>query len=136
MKNKWAIAATIIITIAVIITVAFMMNRDSQSAEYQFEDGKLTISCSFGVSVPLDEIEGLTLTETAPQIETKTNGAGIGSMQKGEYRLSDGSDARLYIDTSVPLFISFLQGNTVYYLNAESIDATQILYDKIATALG
>ena len=136
MKNKWAIAATIIIAIAVIVTIAFMMNRDSQPAEYTLEDARLTISCSFGVSVPLDEIEGLMLTETAPEIETKTNGASIGSVHKGEYRLADGSDAHLYIDTSIPLFIRFSQGDTLYYLNAESLEATQSLYDKIAAALG
>ena len=134
--KKWAIAATIIIAIAVIVTIALMMNRDSQSAEYRIEDSQLVISCSFGVSVPLDEIEGLTLTEAAPEIETKTNGAGIGSMHKGEYRLTDDNPARLYIDTSTPPFIRFTQGDTVFYLNAESPEATQALYDEILAALG
>jgi hypothetical protein len=135
MKSKWVIAVAIVITITVIVIVAFMMNRDSQSAEYQIEDGRLAISCSFGVSVPLDEIDGLTLTETAPEIETKTNGAGIGSMHKGEYRLSDGTSARLYIDTSVPLFVRFSQGGTVYYLNAENAEATQALYAELSAAI-
>lgn len=135
MKSKWAIIATIIITLAVIVTVAFMMNRDSQSAEYRIENSQLVISGSFGVSVPLEEIQGLTLTEDAPDIETKTNGAGIGSMHKGEYRLADGSAARLYIDTSIPLFIRFMQGDTVLYLNAEDTEATQALYDLITAAL-
>jgi len=135
MKNKWAIVAAIIITIAVIVTVALMMNRDSKPAMYQIEDGQLVITCSFGVSVPLDEIQGLLVTDAAPGIETKINGAGIGSMHKGEYRLTDGSYARLYIDSSVPLFIRFSQGDTIYYLNAESAEATQALYDELLLAL-
>lgn len=136
MKNKWAIVVAVIIVAAAIIIVTSMMGRDSKPAAYSIEDGGLIISCSFGVSVPLDEIEGLTLTETAPEIASRTNGAGIGSMQKGEYRLADGSDARLYADTSLPLFIRFTQGDRVYYLNAENTEATQALYDEITAALG
>ena len=136
MKSKWAIAAAAIITIAVIVTVALMMNRDSQPAEYRIEDGQLAISCSFGISIPVEDIQGLTLTEVAPDVETKTNGAGIGSMHKGEYRLTDGSAARLYIDTNVPLFIRFTQGDTVFFLNAENPEATQALYNEITAAMG
>lgn len=135
MKNKWAIAAGMIIAAAVIVAVILMMSRDSQSAQYRIEDNQLVINCSFGVSVPLDEIDGLTLTNAAPEIETKTNGAGIGTMYKGEYKLTDGSDARLFIDASVPPFICFTQGDTVFYLNTESSEATQALYDEIQTAL-
>ncbi len=136
MKNKWAIAVTIVVAIGVIIAIALMMNKDAKSAQYQIEDGQLAITCSFGVSVPLNEIEGLTLTEAAPEIKTKTNGAGIGSMQKGEYLLTDGSSARLYINTDVPLYIRFTQGDTVYYLNAENSEATQALYDELTAAIG
>ncbi len=135
MKSKWAIAATVVIAIGVIVAIALMMNRDSQPAQYSIEDGQLIISCSFGVSVPVDEIGELTLTETAPEIETKTNGSGLGSMQKGEYRLVGGDNARLYIDTSIPLFVRFMHDNTVYYLNAETQEATQSLYDQIKAAL-
>ena len=136
MKNKWAVIAAIIITIAVIIIVALMLNRDSQPAVYSIEDGQLVITCSFGVSVPLDEIVGLKITKTAPGIATKTNGAGIGSIHKGEYRLTDGSAARLYIDSSIPLFIRFTQDGTVFYLNAETAEATQALYDELREVLG
>ncbi len=135
MKNKWAIAAGIVIVAGVFIAVALMMSRDSKSAEYGIQDGQLVITCAFGVSVPLDEIENLTLTNAAPDIASKTNGAGIGTMQKGEYLLTDGSKARLYADTSLSPFIRFTQGDTVYYLNADSAEATETLYDEIAAAL-
>ena len=118
MKNKWAIATGMIIAAAVIVAVVLMMSRDSQPAQYRVEGDQFIITCSFGVSVPVDEIDGLTLTDTAPEIETKTNGAGIGSMHKGEYRLTDGSKAMLYIDASAPPFIRFTQGDTGFFLNA------------------
>jgi hypothetical protein len=136
MKSKWAVAAAVIIAIAVIIAVALMMNRDGKPAEYRIEDERLVISCSFGVSVPLEEICALEITETAPGIGAKTNGASIGSMHKGEYKLADGSAARLYIDDSIPLFIRFTQGDTVFYLNSDTVETTQALFDQLREALG
>lgn len=136
MKSKWAIAVTIIIAVAVIATVALMMNRDSQPAEFSLRDGQLVISCSFGVSVPLEEIAGLELTETVPEIDTRTNGASVGCVHKGEYKLAGGNPARLYIDASVPPFIRFTQGDTVFYISAGNAEATRALYADLLAAAG
>jgi len=136
MKNKWAIIAAGLIIVAVAVLVIMMMSKDSKPAAYEIKDDELVITCSFGVSVPLDQITSLELTEDAPQIATKTNGAGIGSMHKGEYQLQDGSKARLYIDDEMPPFIRFIQGDTVFYLNSDSQEATQALFDTLSDAVG
>jgi hypothetical protein len=136
MKSKRAVIAAFVITLAVIAVVAFLMNRDSKPAEYRIGDGKLTISCTFGVAVPLSEISAPELTETAPEVRSKTNGSGIGTVSKGEFLLSDGSAARLYIDSAVPPFIRFTQGGRVFYINAGTAETTQALYDELLAALG
>jgi hypothetical protein len=136
MKNKWAFIAAGLIIVAVAVVLIIMMSGDSKPAAYEIKDGELVITCSFGVSVPLNEITSLELTEDAPQIATKTNGAGIGSMQKGEYKLQDGSKARLYIDDEMPPFIRFVQGDTIFYLNSDSPEATQTLFDELSAAVG
>jgi hypothetical protein len=135
MRNKWAVIAAGVIIVAVAIVVVIMMSTDSKPASYEIKDGELVITCSFGVSVPLEEITSLELTQDAPQVASKTNGAGIGSMQKGEYLLQDGSKARLYIDDEMPPFICFMQGDTVFYLNSDSPEATQALFDELAAAV-
>lgn len=136
MKNKWVIIAAGLIIVAVAVVIVMMMGTDSKPAVYEINNEELIITCSFGVSVPLEDITSLELTQDAPQIATKTNGAGIGSMQKGEYQLQDGSKARLYIDDEMPPFIRFMQGDTVFYLNSDSPEATQALFDELHAAIG
>lgn len=136
MKNKWTVAAAVVITLAVIVVVALMMKGDRKPAQYTIENGSLTIDCSFGITVPVDKMDNLSITDTAPDIRTKTNGSGVGSVYKGEFELADGSAARLYIDESVPPFIRFTQGETVFYISAGSAEETQALYDELLAARG
>ena len=136
MRNKWGFVAGAVFTAAVIVVVVLMMTNDSKDAQFSVDDSALNITCSFGVSVPLDEIENPELTQDAPQIKNKDNGAGIGSIQKGQYTLEGGVKARLYIDQKAPVFIRFSHGGEVYYLSAESEDATRALFEKLQSAIG
>ena len=131
MRNKIAAIAVAIIVAAVIVFVGFMMARDSKAAKFEVTADTLSIQCSFGVDVPLDEIKDLKLTDKLPAIAIKTNGAGIGGMKKGEYQLEDGRQARLYLDIEQPLFITFTQADTVFFLNAETTEDTHKLYDQL-----
>lgn len=133
-KVSLIIAAVIIVIVAVVVGV--MMLGDSKASTYEIKDGNLVITSSFGTSVPLADITLLELTDTAPDIKTKTNGSGIGSMYKGEFLLTDGSAARLYIDAKMPPFIRFVQGDTVFYLNSDSAEATQSLFAELEAAVG
>ncbi len=135
MKNKFAIILGSIIVVVVTIVVIVMMNGSSKPAVYEIKGGELVITGSFGVSVPLDDIASLELTQAAPDIATRTNGAGIGSMYKGEFKLADGRKARLYIDDEISPFIRFIQGDTVFYLNSGSPESTQALFEEIQAAL-
>lgn len=136
MRNRWAIIGGAVFTVAVIVVVALMMMNDSKAAQFSVDDSALNITCSFGVTVPLDEIQNPELTQDVPQIKTKDNGAGLGSMQKGQYTLAGGEKARLYIDEEAPIFIRFSRGGEVYYLSAESEDATRALLKQLQAAIG
>ena len=135
MRIKWAVIAGVLFTAAVIVAVALMMRNDSKDAQFSVDDSALNITCSFGITVPLDEIENPELTQDVPQIKNKDNGAGIGSMQKGQYTLEGGVKARLYIDEKSPVFIRFSYGGEVYYLSSESEDGTRALFEQLQSAI-
>ncbi len=135
MRIKWAVIAGVVFTAAVIVVVALMMTNDSKDAQFSVDDSALNITCSFGITVPLDEIENPELTQDVPQIINKDNGAGIGSMQKGQYTLEGGVKARLYIDEKAPVFIRFSCSGEVYYLSAESEDGTRALFEQLQSAI-
>ncbi len=99
------------------------------------DENNLQIQGSFGISVPLDDISGLTLKNEIPAIGTRTNGSGLGSHYKGEFTLQDGTKARLYVDASKQQFVSFVQGGTAFYINSDTPEKTQELYDQLKAAL-
>jgi hypothetical protein len=133
MKSRILIGAAIVIAAAA--AVFFMMTRDSKPSPFEISEGNLVIGGSFGVTVPLADIADLDLTDVPPEIGTKTNGAGLGSMYKGEFELKDGTKARLYIDASKPPFIVFRNGDTIFYLNSGTPEETQALYQKLSEGI-
>lgn len=135
MKNKILIPIVLVLVVAFLVFIGTMMVNDSKAAKFEITEDSLSIQCSFGTDVPLSEIENLTTTDTLPAVGTKTNGAGIGSMQKGQYNLKDGRKARLYLDKNQPLFITFTQDDTVFFLNADTQADTQALFDQLQKAV-
>lgn len=133
MKVKFIFAATVIIVIGIAVFV--MMNRDSKSSTYEITQDNLIIGGSFGVSVPIKEITALELTKIKPEILAKTNGSGLGDVYKGEFKLNDGSKARLYIDVSILQFIKFVHKDTIFYINAESAEKTVALFEQLAAVI-
>jgi hypothetical protein len=136
MKNKFAIFAGAVIVVAVAVFVGIMMSSSSQPTACALKDGNLVIDGMFGTSVPLTDISSLELTDTTPDIQTRTNGSSLGGVHKGEYLLTDGSKARLYIDENNSPFILFLQGDTVFYINLDSAEATQSFFSELQAAIG
>jgi hypothetical protein len=134
MRTKISVALGLVIFAAVAAGIVFMMTKDSKPPVYEIEDTNLVISCSFGTSVPVKEISELALVESPPQIATKTNGLGLGSIYKGSFKLSDSRAARLFIDTKIPLFIVFKYADTVFYINDTTAEQTKALFDKLSQA--
>jgi hypothetical protein len=134
-KMKLKIFIGVAIVVAAAAAVFIMMMGDSKPSPFEVSSGNLIIGGSFGITVPVSDVTGLDITEAPPEIETKTNGSGLGSMYKGEFELKDGTKARLYIDASKPPFIIFKNGDTVFYLNSGTPEETQALYQKLSEEL-
>jgi hypothetical protein len=133
MKPKLFIAVGLIVVITVV--VGFMLLKDSKPSAIEIKDGNLIISGSFGLTVPVSGISDLNITEAAPKIASRTNGSGIGTVYKGEFRLEGSIKARIYADASKPPFITFNEDNTIFYINLATAEETQALYKLLTDAL-
>lgn len=129
MKQKLVLVVTLLIVIALVLFL--MMNGDSKVSPVEVKDGSLKISGSFGVTVPVSEITALEMKDTLPAISRKTNGSGLGKVFKGEFTLAGDIKSRLYVDASKPPFVSFMQGGLVFYVNCDTPEKTQALYDQL-----
>lgn len=132
MKLKLILAAVIILGAAGFILTT--LTKDSKPPKYNIESSMLAIETSFGVTIPLGSLTDLNITDTAPEIGIKTNGLGLGSVYKGEFLLKDGKAARLYIDTKIRSFITFMYKGTIFYINADSVEKTEALFSQIKAA--
>lgn len=130
---KTALIALVFLAIAG-IAVVIMMLGDSKPSTFEIEDNMLVIGSSFGVSVPLLEISNIELTESIPKTTYKTNGLGLGSIKKGEFKMEGIEKAQLYIDESVPAFIRFIHADTVFYINMATPEETRQLYQTLMAA--
>ncbi len=129
--NKKYLLLTVIIAVVVVVFVSFMLVKDSQAAEYDIQDGTLIIDTAFGVDVPVSQMKNLALTNDAPVVLTRTNGAGVGSVNKGEFLLEGDVKARIYADVEKPPFIKFTYDGTVFYLNADTAEETEALFGQL-----
>jgi len=134
-KKTQAIVGAVILAGCALFAI-LLITGTNKNPEYSIEGGSLVISSQFGTSVQLNTISNLSLTDQFPEIKTRTNGASIGGKHRGEYTLSGGEKARLYIDESAPAFIRFSSEDTVYYLSADSKEDTQALYDQLLSVSG
>lgn len=132
MKPKYIFAGVVVIAVAIFLFI--MLSSVNKPSTFEVKDGDFIIGGAFGVTVPVSGISGLNLTDTPPNIVTKTNGSGLGTVYKGEFTLDGNRKARLYIDASKPPFITFSYDGTVIYVNLKEAQETRALYQKLSEA--
>jgi hypothetical protein len=129
MKQRVIIAAAVVVVAAAAVFI--MMSRDSKPSTFVVSGGNLEIKGSFGTTLPIDGISSLELKDSIPAVTSKDNGSGLGSKCKGSFTLEGGIKARLYADTSKPPFVYFVQDGIAYYLNSDTQQKTQELFDQL-----
>ena len=137
MKTGTKVMIGVVIGVFVLISagVGVLLYHSSMPAGYAFEDGVLKISGMYGQEVPVNEITGLELKDSIPEVLMKTNGSGLGSMLKGYFKLKDIGEAKLFVDTSRKPYI-FLTTNRsqLIILNCEEGQKTKELYNQLIKA--
>jgi multisubunit Na+/H+ antiporter MnhB subunit len=120
------------ITVAVLALVSVMIIRDMRPTEATIADGKITFSGSYGLTVPLAQIEKCELRDEIPRITMKTNGFALGGICKGDFRLDGLGKCRLYIDRkNAPyLFLETSDGRKIVY-NSPDPAATREIFDAL-----
>src|SRR5690606_9732568 len=104
----------------------------SQPTEFTLEQNELKISGAYGTVIPYSDIENLKLSETIPQIELRTNGLGMGSIQKGHYKIEDMGDALLFMRSrSGVVIIIQCEGEKIVMINSAEPEETGTIYKQL-----
>ncbi|WP_029594859.1 MULTISPECIES: DUF3784 domain-containing protein [Exiguobacterium] len=102
----------------------------SQPTEVTLTDSALIIEGGYGETVPYDEMEAVTLTYE-PSLARRTNGATVGSRLTGHFRTTNGEDVLVFIDRDIDVVVRIDWSGKPIYLNVESHEATEALYEEV-----
>ena len=126
-----------VITIIVLSFVGVILVRSVSKPSYTFSGNELTISGQYHVMIDLSDAGISHAFSRIPSPELRTNGASIGGIKKGYYRI-DGEKAYMNImDATAENYILITdQNNDRYYINCRTTEETDALYDEIMSQIG
>lgn len=132
-NKKVSIIVGGIISVVVLGFLIFFIIGSYSKPSYTFSGNNLTISGQYGVTINLS---GATVTHEltpVPTTETKTNGAAIGTIEKGYFKIS-GSEVYLNVmDENASSYILIIsKSGSKYYINCASSEETNNLYNEIS----
>lgn len=122
----------IVVIVVVVGFVSFLELGSYARPSYSFLKNEFTVSGQYGVKINL---LGATVRHELAQVptaQTRTNGAAIGKIEKGYFKIS-GSEVYMNImDEDTSNYILIMEKNGAkYYINCVSFKETNRLYDKI-----
>jgi hypothetical protein len=92
----------------------------------------LKIKGMYSQSIPYNQVEKLDTISSLPAVSLRTNGYSFNKTMIGNFRMKDGSDARLYIrKNSKPLIRIQVKGNALVYIGLGNFNETTALFNEL-----
>lgn len=130
-KNSKMNKVSAIITIVTLIVVAVVMYFSFQSTKFKVTTDHFDVSGVYGDQMAWKEIEDITLSNELPAIGARTNGSAVGSKLKGNFKLKNGEQVKLFLDKQVNQYITFTWKGKKYIINEPSKEETKRLYEEM-----
>ena len=135
VSKQTAAVIIILITVNLVMSAVFviwMLNGSKAKPEYTFTDQFLKISAQFGAKIDLGGAEVVQETIPIPESVTRSSGAEIGKILKGNFKLNG---EKVYLNimdqtASSYILITAADGDK-YYINCTTTEETAALYQEI-----
>ena len=86
-------------------------------------DASVKVSGMFGKTFALEDVESIREVQEMPKITLRTNGLGLGSIQRGQFRLEGAKKAYLYLSKGGGPYIEILTEDFPVYINFRDEEA-------------
>ncbi|TCI39090.1 MULTISPECIES: DUF3784 domain-containing protein [unclassified Exiguobacterium] len=130
--GKKKLIPIVLVSVLLLTVVPGLLLWFSQPTEVTLTDTALVIEGSYGQTVPYDEIVDVILTNV-PDVERRTNGAATSSQLTGHFRTTYKEDVLLFINRDATAAIRIDWSGKPIYLNLETNEATEQLYEEVIT---
>lgn len=123
-----------IIFISVVIPLLIVFSG-SRETEVSTTDSGITIKGIYGLTIKYSDIKQLDTLHSLPRIKLRTNGYAFAKKYKGNFRLADQSNAKLFVNCRTPLYINIKTEDLNVYLNFGNPVRTVDLFKTMKTRL-
>lgn len=123
---------TIIFLVLVSAIIGGFIYYGSRPITIDMKENQFEITGEYGLSVNYNDISAIDTIRQMPNIETRTNGFGAGSVCKGYFRLSELGNATLFINFKVSPFVQLvLKNGRVIFFNLKDRQSTIETFEEI-----
>jgi len=123
-KIAWSFTWIIMVFVAFTLVLCFRPSRIT------VEEEVVKISGMYGREIPVSDIVSVELLDEMPPIRQRTNGSDTGNRLKGHFLLKNGEKCVMAVRKQAP-YIELRTTDNLYYLNADSKEETDQLYQEI-----
>lgn len=136
-KDRVIIMVVIAALIVVLGGASAMIYSGSRPTRVEVTSGYVRIEGLYGITIPTERIETVSLEKSMPEVLAKTNGFNAGDALKGSFRLEEIGSAKLFVQSHTGPFIYIVttQGETVI-INYSEEDKTRELHAILLAAAG
>ena len=122
------------------IVVLFVILAFIKEKIFVYEDGIKIKDLMYPLTIPNDTIVSINMIDRLPLLIYRTNGTGIGPIQKGYFTVKNSSlehseNATLYIRNKNASAIEIRTVNGLVYINQKNDELTQCLFDEMKSTV-
>lgn len=121
--------------VIVTIMIAFLL-YGYNNTKVNFKNEELKIFGFYGIELPYQSIDKVELLSEIPKIELKTNGFSLGCVMKGNFKLDEVGNCKLYIKTLKAPFVKIVYNDTrIIFLNFADSGETKNVFTELNNKL-
>lgn len=135
-SNSKATSIVLMVVAAIILAVnipLFIMTYKTTNVE--ITQDTIKIVGTYKRTITTSEVEAVKLLDSIPKIKMKTNGIGIGQIQKGNYKLEGIDKGFLYLESDTGPYIEIATKDYTFFINYKDDNKTSELFHKLTNEL-
>lgn len=125
-----AVAAIAILAGAAVFVMT-LFGATNEEPEAIFGDDGVTIVGQYGETYLYTDILNVTLEQSIPKVGSKSNGAGLGEVKKGDWEVEGLGTCRLFIMSDAGPYVITETKSGYVIINYEDQDKTKALYENL-----
>ncbi|MEG0307232.1 MAG: DUF3784 domain-containing protein [Clostridium sp.] len=135
-KKEIKIVLIVVLFIVLLINIPMFILGFS-APKITVNDSSISLSGGYNANIDRKTIEKITLVDETPKIIMRTNGIGLGELQKGHFKLEGNKKAMLFLVSETGPFIEIISTSTTsnYYINYKDSIKTKEAFENLMAEL-